>query len=230
MGISIVIPAYNEEKRLEDTLKKIISFMENQDYEIIVVDDGSNDNTFSIASKYNVKVLRNKENRGKGYSVKRGILNASKDFVLFTDSDLATQIEELSKFMKLIKDYDIIIASRNLKESKIIVKQAKFRQFLGKTFPILIRMFVLRGIKDTQCGFKLFKTSIAKEIVKLQTLDRFAFDVELLYIAKKKGFKVKEEAVTWIDKEGSKVGVLKDSFNMLIDSFRILLNDLKGRY
>ena len=235
MEISVVIPAYNEEKRIEPTLKRAINYLRSHfdNYEIIVVDDCSTDNTNNIVSKYkknNVKSLRNKKNKGKGYSVKHGIQNAKYSLVLFSDSDLATPIEELGKFMHHIKEYDIVIASRNMKESNIKVKQPLCRQLMGKTFPLLVNLIALRGFKDTQCGFKLFKTDIAKKVVSLQTFERFSFDVEILFIAKKLGYKIKEVPVVWIDKEGSKVSPIKDSIKMLIDLFKIRYNSLLGKY
>ena len=235
MEISVIIPAYNEEKRIEPTLKKVINYLDNNfdKYEIIVVDDGSTDNTYKIVSRYkknNVKILRNEINKGKGYSVKRGILNVKYSLVLFSDSDLATPIEELEKFINYIKTYDIIIASRNLKESDIKIKQPMYRQLMGKTFPLLVNLIALRGFKDTQCGFKLFKTDVAKKIVSLQTFERFSFDVEILFIAKKLRYKIKEAPVIWIDKEGSKVNPIKDSIKMLIDLFKIRYNNLLDKY
>ena len=235
MDISVVIPAYNEEKRIGPTLKKIIKYLKNNfvNFEIIVVDDCSIDNTANIIFKYkknNVKYLKNKKNMGKGFSVKRGLLSAKYSLVLFSDSDLATPIEELEKFKNYIKNYDIVIASRNLKDSLIVVKQPKYRQFMGKIFPLLVNLIVLRGFKDTQCGFKLFKKNVAKKVVSLQTFNRFCFDVEILFIAKKLGYKIKEAPVIWIDKEGSKINPLKDGFFMFIDLFKIRFNNLLKKY
>ena len=199
-----------------------------------MVDDCSKDKTNEIVTKYrdsNLKVFRNIINKGKGYSTKRGILEAKYSLVLFTDSDLATPIKELKKFVDYINHgHDIIIASRNLKESDIRVEQPFYRQLMGKTFPLLVNLIALRGFKDTQCGFKLFKTDIAKKIVRLQTFERFSFDVELLFIAKKLGYKIKEAPVVWIDKEGSKVSPIKDSTKMLIDLFKIQYNNFLGKY
>lgn len=230
--ISIVIPAYNEEKRIERSLVEIIDYCKKnfESYEIIVVDDCSTDKTNEIVSKYDVKILKNGVNKGKGYSVKRGILEAKYSLVLFTDSDLATPIFELNKFINYIKDYDIVIASRNLKESNIKVKQPFYRQFMGKTFPLLVNLIILKEFKDTQCGFKLFRTDIAKKIVKLQIFEGFSFDVEILFIAKKLGCKIKEVPVVWIDKEGSTLSPIKDAFKMLIDLFKIRYNDFLGKY
>ncbi len=235
MEISVIIPAYNEENRIEPTVKRVIYYLEHNfdKYEIIVVDDCSTDNTHNIVSKYkknNVKILRNKKNKGKGYSVKRGILDANYSLVLFSDSDLATPIDELGKFMNYIREYDIVIASRNLKDSDLKLKQPLYRQLMGKIFPLLVNLIALRGFKDTQCGFKLFKTNIAKKVVSLQTFDGFSFDVEILFIAKKLGYKIKEAPVVWIDKKGSKVSPIKDSIKMLVDLFKIRYNDLIGKY
>jgi dolichyl-phosphate beta-glucosyltransferase len=233
--ISIVIPAYNEEKRIVKSLNQIIKYLEKNrsTYEIIIVDDGSTDKTIEVIKQINnknIKIIKNKINMGKGYSVKRGILKAKHPLVLFSDSDLATPIQELKKFMKLIKNFDIVIASRNLKESNIKIKQPFHRKVIGKIFPFLVKLLALRGFKDTQCGFKLFKTNIAKKIVSLQTFNRFSFDVEILYIAKKLGYTIKEAPVVWIDKEGSKVNPIKDSIRMLIDLFKIRINNLLGKY
>ncbi len=236
MKISIVIPAYNEEKRIEKSLSEIKKYCENnfQEYEVIVVDDCSNDKTNEIVGRYadsNIKLLKNKLNRGKGYSVKMGMLAAKYPMVLFSDSDLATPINELKNFIDYIEQgYDIVIASRNLCDSDIKVKQPFYRQIMGKFFPFLVNVIALKGFKDTQCGFKLFKTGAAKRINKLQTLERFSFDVEILFIARKLGYKIKEAPVVWIDKEGSKVNPIHDSFKMLIDLFKIRYNDLTGKY
>ncbi|MBN2459180.1 glycosyltransferase family 2 protein [Candidatus Woesearchaeota archaeon] len=234
--ISVVIPAYNEEKRLEKTLVKVIRFCKRKfkNYEIIVVNDCSKDKTASIAFGYKkegVRLISNKANKGKGYSVKNGIMHAKYPLVLFSDSDLATPIDELTKFLDYIKQgFDVVIASRRMKQSNVKTKQPFFRQLLGKTFPLLVNIIALPDFKDTQCGFKLFKTSLAKKIVKLQTFERFSFDVELLFIAKKMGAKIKEAPVTWIDQEGSKVHPIKDSYRMLRDLVMLRINNINGKY
>ncbi|MBT7903010.1 glycosyltransferase family 2 protein [Candidatus Woesearchaeota archaeon] len=236
MKISIVIPAYNEEKRIGNSLKKIIKFCNKNltDYELIIVNDFSKDNTLEIINKNKnkkTKVLKNKKNKGKGYTVKRGILNAKYPLVLFSDSDLATPIEEILKMLKYIPKYDIIIASRNLKKSDVRVKQSWYRQIMGKTFPIIVNMLAVPGIRDTQCGFKLFKTDLAKKIVSKQTINRWAFDVELLFIARKMNLKIKEVPIIWIDKEGSTItNPLRDATKMLKDVIKIQLNNFKGKY
>lgn len=235
--ISVIIPAYNEEKIIINTLKKIDNYLKKKKYiyEIIVVDDASKDGTFQLIEKLRtknnkIKILKNKTNKGKGYSVKRGVLNAKFDLVLFSDSDLATPVEMLERMLKYTKDYDIIIASRNLRDSIIKVKQPWYRVLAGKIFPLLVRMIVLKGIKDTQCGFKMFKKSAVKNIFPLQTFERWCFDVEILFIAKKLGFKIKEVPVVWVDRRESKMNLIRDSFKMLMDLFRIRYNNMTGKY
>ncbi|MFP4403838.1 MAG: dolichyl-phosphate beta-glucosyltransferase [Candidatus Woesearchaeota archaeon] len=236
MNLSIVIPVFNEEERIKKSLFEIISYLKNskiiKNFEIIIVDDNSSDNTFNIVSNFDKKiiVLKNKKNYGKGYSIKKGILNAKYDYILFTDADLATPINEIEKMLIEIKHFDVVIASRNLKNSKIVVKQPFYRQILGNIFPFIVRFILISNIKDTQCGFKLFKRNVARKIFKLQTRYRFSFDVEILFIAKKKGFKIKEIPVRWIDKKGSKVNLLKDSTKMFIDLFKIKYNNYKKKY
>lgn len=232
MKISIIIPAYNEEKRLASALDNIISYMAKNypDYEIIVVDDGSTDNTIKVAEKKNVRIIKNPKNMGKGYSVKNGMLNAGGDYLLFSDADLSTPIEELGNFLNLIKEHEVIIGSRNLSESNITATQPFYRRALGKIFPLLVSIFVLRGIKDTQCGFKLFKKDAAKKIFTKQTIAGFGFDVEILYLARKYGYSVKELPVSWKNDPHSKVSVIRDSFRMLLDLIRIRINNLRNKY
>jgi dolichyl-phosphate beta-glucosyltransferase len=235
MKLSIIIPAYNEEKRIKETLKKIINYLNKKKtiYEIILVDDCSTDRTIEISKKINknIIILKNKNNMGKGYCVKKGIQYAKNELILFTDADLATPIEEIDNMIDLInKDNDIIIASRSHPKSKIIVKQSLIRQFMGNIFPFLVKLLLIKNISDTQCGFKLFKKKVAKEIIKYQTINRFSFDVELLFIAKKKGYKIKEVPVFWIDKKGSKLKLIKDSSKMFLDLIKIKYNSYNKRY
>lgn len=236
MELSIVIPAYNEEKRIGATLKGLFDFIKTykkiKNYEIIIIDDGSKDNTLKVIPKNkNISILKNKTNRGKGYSVRKGVLNSKYALILFMDGDLATPMDELDKLYSCIrKGYDIAIASRCLKDSTIIVEQPKYRQFAGKLFPFIVNLIMSLEFKDTQCGFKLMKADPAKKIFTRLTIDRWAFDVEMLYIAKKLGYRIAEVPVTWIDKTGSKLNVFKDPFKMFSDLFRIRLRDLFGRY
>lgn len=236
MKISVVIPCYNEQKRIGKSLDKIIVYFAKKKYtyEIIVVDDGSKDKSIQIVKakkNKNIKIFKNKQNYGKGYSVKRGMLKAKYPLVLFSDADLATPIAEIEKLIKQIKKgYDVAIASRNMKESQIETYQPVHRQIMGKLFSYLVKLIALRSFKDTQCGFKLFKKDVAKRIFQKLTLNRFAFDVEALVIAQKQKYRIIEVPVKWIDKTGSTINPLKDSIKMLKDLVIIRINSLVGKY
>lgn len=230
MLLSIVIPAYNEEKRLQSTLEKIYSYLKGKNYEyaVIIIDDGSSDRTAEVAldSELNktgkLSLLKNEENKGKGFSIKRGILASYAEFVLFTDSDLSTPIEELDElFLSIQSGYDIVIGSRSIKGSEIIVHQPFYRELMGKFFNFLVQIFVLKGFIDTQCGFKLFKGNVAKDIANELKIDRFGFDVEMLYLAQKKNYKIKEAPVIWLNSPTSKVNPIFDSWRMFLDLLSI---------
>lgn len=176
MFISVVIPAYNEEKQIGNALARIKDYLteKGKPFEIIVVDDGSSDKTVEITRKVladkNFILLRNKENRGKGYSVRRGILISQGKYVLFSDADLSTPIEELEKLIPILENgYDVAIGSRALAESNILVHQKWHREALGRLFNIFVRNFIMNGIRDTQCGFKCFKRKAAQDIFSRQT-------------------------------------------------------------
>jgi dolichyl-phosphate beta-glucosyltransferase len=235
--LSIVIPAYNEEKKIGRTLSLIVDYLNKKifDWEIIVIDDGSRDRTKDIIKRFmgdkRISLIGNEKNRGKGYSVKKGILRAQGGFILFSDADLSTPIDEMDKlFLCLRNGYDIAIGSRGLEESKIIIPQFWIRQTMGKIFNLIIRFFILPGIKDTQCGFKLFKGSIAKKVFSLLKIDGFAFDVEVLYIAEKLNLKIKEVPIKWYDSPESKVNPTIDSFKMLIDVCKIKMRSIRKKY
>lgn len=237
MNLSVVIPAYNEEKRIGNTLTKLVLFLENnsdiENHEIIIVDDGSKDGTISqIPQNEKIVILKNEANFGKGYSVKKGVLKARHDLILFMDSDLATPLRELAPLSQFILqgDYDISIASRNIDPSRSIVKQPKYRQWAGSFFPKLVILISGLKFKDTQCGFKLMRKEPAKKIFSQLTINRFAFDVEMLYLAKKYGYKVAEVPATWIDQKGTTVHFFRDSWRMFRDLWKIRLNDLSGKY
>jgi len=237
-SISVVLPAYNESGCIEETVSSISTYLGRKfaDFEIIIVDDGSSDNTFFLASQaskkmLNLKVLKNPTSRGKGYSVKKGMLAANFDYVLFSDADLSTPIEELEACMNHFDNgADIVIGSRALKASQIVKRQGFLRMNMGKTFNFLVQLFLFRGIKDTQCGFKIFKKDAAKYLFRAQRLDGFCFDVEILHIARKKGYVIKEHPVKWVNREDSRVSMVKDSVKMFMDIFRIKLNNLRGCY
>jgi len=223
--ISIIIPAYNEERRIVDTLNKIKAFLDGKDYEIVVVNDGSKDRTVEVVEELHddhIRIINNPGNKGKGYAVRNGMLHAKGDLLLFSDADLSTPIEELEKLLPFVKEgYGIVIGSRAMKESDIKVHQPFYRELMGKFFNKIVGLVAVKGIKDTQCGFKLFTREAADKIFKLQKLDGFSFDVELLYLAKKLGFKIKEVPIVWINDEDTRVSTIKDSAKMFFDLFKI---------
>lgn len=232
MKISVVIPAYNEEARIPQTLRVVAGYLAgNYDYEIIVVDDGSTDSTVKICSGFNVRVLKNDCNRGKGFSVRRGVMEAAGDFILFSDADMSTPIEELPKLMKAAGEgADIAAGSRGLPDSDVRVHQPFLRERMGKCFNLLVRLAAVPGIKDTQCGFKLFRRGCAAELFGKSRLDGFAFDVEILFLARKAGMRIEEVPVVWKNSPASRVKVLSDPLRMFMDIFYIRLLWLAGCY
>lgn len=228
--LSIVIPAYNEEKRIAGTLNKLYDFLKrkNFSYEVIVVDDGSTDNTVGIsensilAGEDKLRVIRNGSNTGKGFSVKNGILNSNGEYVLFSDADMSVPIEEVDKFFDIMgKGYDIIIGSRGLKESDVRMHQPWYREMMGRVFNLFVKSLLMSEFNDTQCGFKLFKADPAKYIASQLRINGFSFDVEMLYIAAKIGYRVKEMPVIWLNSPQSRVNPLFDSARMFFDLIRI---------
>ena len=201
------------------------------DYEIIVVDDGSTDHTSQIITDLttdtpHLKVIRYETNKGKGYALRQGVLPSKGEAVLLTDADLSTPIEELSKLLPLISDNkcEIAIGSRALALSEIIKKQPWWRQGMGKLFNKIVKILILDDFRDTQCGFKMFSGDIARGLFKEARINRFAYDVEILSLAKKKGYKILEVPIQWINSPESKVNPIRDSLQMLLDLLRIRLN------
>ncbi|MBN1376965.1 glycosyltransferase family 2 protein [Candidatus Woesearchaeota archaeon] len=239
MNLSIIIPVYNEEKRLKRNLPEIKDYLSGfkGKYELLLIDDGSSDNTRKVIKnfsrknrKLNIKLNKKRKNKGKGYSVKEGFFLSKYNWVLFSDVDLSTPITEADKLLKYIKKHDVIIASRDLPESKVI-GQPFYRKIMGRIFSFSTLLITGLRVRDTQCGFKMFSRKSAEIIFKRQTISGFGFDPELLYIAKKHNFKIKEVPVIWTNDTESKVSSIKDSFQMLLDLFRIRLNDwLRKKY
>lgn len=228
--LSVVIPAYNEERRLGDSLRRILAYLEAQQYEweVIVVDDGSADATGRMSEEigrgYPCRVVRNEPNRGKGYSIRRGMLEARGRYRLFSDADLSTPIEELDKFWPAVNDgCGMVIGSRALPESDLEVRQPFYREMMGRVFNLLVRLLLVGGIRDTQCGFKLFTAEAAQAIFPRQTLQGFAFDVELIVLARRAGFKVAEVPVRWINSPASRVSAWRDSTRMFFDLLALKL-------
>lgn len=231
MFLSIVIPVYNEEKRIHASLSKVVDYVKkngiSDNSEIIVVNDGSLDNTVSVINQFKedynfIKLVDYKDNKGKGYAVKKGVLSAKGDYILFMDADLSTPLEEINKVIRFLDmSYDLSIGSRGLKDSKIIIQQPIYRRAMGKIFNLTVRLLLIKKIRDTQCGFKCFKKEVAREIFNQTKINGFCFDVEVLYIAQRKGYRIKEIPVKWYDFPDSKVGIFKDSLKMLIEIFKI---------
>ncbi|MCK5240891.1 glycosyltransferase family 2 protein [bacterium] len=227
--LSVVLPAYNEEKRLSKTLETVTAYLrQRQDKsEIIVVSDGSTDQTVAIAKSFNqnqlpIRVLHNKKNRGKGAAVRRGVAAALGEWVLFSDADMSTPIEEIVKLEKVMMDgADVVIASRALTGSDISDHQPFYREWMGKTFNLLVQSIVLPGFQDTQCGFKMFKRDIARKVFRALTIPGFGFDVEILYLAKRAGAGIQEVPVSWHNVLDSKVSPLRHSIQMFLDLFRV---------
>jgi len=235
--LSIIIPSYNEEQRLPATLSRIAAYTRssNRATEVIVVDDGSRDNTVAAAEKFrseipSLRVVSNGENRGKGYSVRHGMQEALGDIVLFTDADLSAPIEEVEKLLPAMKTHDVAIGSRAMDRSQITVHESHFREFAGIIFNKIVRLILRLPFVDTQCGFKAFRRVPCKIIFEQQTIERFGFDPELLYLARHHGLHSVEISVRWGHSPATKVSMLRDSIQMFIDVFIIRWNSLTGKY
>lgn len=242
-SLSVVIPAYNEVDRLPLSLEKIAAHLNQtpgRPTEILVVNDGSVDGTAAsareLASKLQrpnlaVRVLDNPGNRGKGYSVRHGMLEGRHEWLLFTDADLSAPIEELDKLAAAVSGggNDVAIGSRALDRSLIGVHQPWFRETLGRIFNLAVRVSTGLPFADTQCGFKLFRREAAREIFTRQLLERFGFDVEILYLAKKLGYRVVEVPVRWNHVEGTKVSTMAGA-DAFLDGWRVRRNDWAGKY
>jgi len=234
--LSVIIPVYNEANRIGEALIKINDYFSCQEYssEVIIVDDGSTDNTLKVIQRTSKKIslkcliLSRESNRGKGYSVKEGVFQASGKFILFTDADLSTPIEELEKLIPWMgKNYDIVIGSRGMKESDIQIHQSWLRETSGTIFNALVQCFIIRGIKDTQCGFKLFERNVAFDVFKRQRIEGFSFDVEILFVANRLGYKIKEVPRIWRDSRPSKVRIPSAPTQMLLELIKILRTNIE---
>ncbi|MGE5489510.1 MAG: dolichyl-phosphate beta-glucosyltransferase [bacterium] len=239
-SISIVVPAFNEQERLPATLRAIVEYLDGcqqVQYEVLVVDDGSADGTARVVEEFarsrpEVRLLANGRNRGKGYSVRHGMLKATGEWVLFTDSDLSAPIEEARKLFEAARREGALIAigSRALDRSLISVHQSWFRETAGRIFNLIMRALTGLPFHDTQCGFKLFEARAARDVFGRQRIERWGFDAEVLFIARKLGYKTVEVPVRWSHAEGTKVRMLRDSLNMFIDLWRVRWNHLRGLY
>ncbi|MFA6467222.1 MAG: dolichyl-phosphate beta-glucosyltransferase [Patescibacteria group bacterium] len=229
--ISVIIPAFNEEKLIKNTITEVKTFLKDNftKFEIIVVDDSSTDNTLAVLEGLdNIRVLKNLRNHGKGYTVAKGMKAASGDWLLFMDADNSTKITELKKFLPHRDKYDLLIASRGLLDSDVQIKQNFIKSFFGRIGNIFSRLLIDKDIKDTQCGFKLISKD-AKYLFEKLTIAGFAFDFELIFLAKKYKFKTKEIAVTWVNNFDSTVKWY-DYPKTMLNLILIHINNLLGKY
>ncbi len=235
---SVIIPAYNESSRVGATLEKVLAYMAKRGWEaeVIVVNDGSTDNTADIVNSYaqrnpRLRLLQNPGNRGKGYSIRNGMLQAQGEILLFSDADLSSPIEEADKLWAAIAEgADIAIGSRWLRADLQTQRQPVYRQIFGRIFNLVLRIVLGLSFKDTQCGFKAFTRRAARAIFPMQRIERWGFDPELLYLARKFGFRVAEVPVAWAHREGTRISPLRDGPQMFVEMLKIRWNAFTGKY
>lgn len=234
--LSIILPAHNEEQRLPPSLEGVDAFLRAQSFaaEVLVVENGSSDRTYAVACEYearmpNLRVIR-EEGRGKGLAVRRGMLEARGDYRIFCDVDFSMPVEEISRFIPpVLSTMDVAIASREAPGAKRY-NEPELRHIIGRGFNALVRWMALPGLHDTQCGFKCFRREVAERVFPLQTIDGWTFDVEVLYAARKMGYRIVEVPIPWYHNPESKVRVLSDSYHMFTDLLTIRRNARKGMY
>ncbi len=233
--LSIVIPAHNEESRLPSALRQVFTFLEKQDYssEVVVVENGSQDRTLEVAREFaqhlpSLRILH-EELAGKGRAVRRGMLEARGEYRFIADADLSMPVEEICRFLPPACSADIAIASREA-PGAIRYNEPGYRHLTGRAYNFLIRSLVLPGLQDTQCGFKCFRGSVAEDIFRFQTLTGWAFDVELLSIARRRGYAITEIGIPWHYNPGSKINVFRNSWRMFLDLLTIRRNARRGVY
>ncbi len=235
--LSVVIPTWNEEQRIPATLEKVDSYLQKlgQKAEIIIVDDGSTDQTIAKIQALTVatplRVIASTPNQGKGRAVQQGMLVATGQFVLFMDADNSTDLSEWDRFRTYFANgADVVIASRYVKDSVVAQKQPWYRVFLARVANLLIRIVLLPGIADTQCGFKAFRGDVAKKLFAAQTIPRWGFDMEILFLARRLHYKIIEAPVTWTEMQGTRIRFWKDSLRTFAELYKIRLNALRGKY
>jgi len=234
--LSIIIPAHNEEKRLPDTLRQVQNFLSSQDYpaEVLVVENASSDRTLAAAQEFSrhfseLRVLQCPQ-RGKGLAVRQGMLAARGEYRFMCDADLSMPVGEINRFLPpMLSGVDIAIASREA-PGAVRYHEPYYRHFVGRVYNMLIRLMALPGLQDTQCGFKCFRGALVDDLFTRQTLGGWSFDVEVLFIARRRGLRIVEIPIPWTHTPGSKVNVLRDSLRMAIDLVTIRLNGWRGVY
>jgi dolichyl-phosphate beta-glucosyltransferase len=233
--LSIVVPAYNEARRIRSTLESLCHIKETKPYsvELIVVDDGSTDKTVETVAEFpGIRLLRNDRNHGKGFTVRHGVLEAQGEFILFTDADLSTPIEEMDKLLSALQSSgaDVAVGSRALERELIGIHQPWFRDMGGRFFNLLVRVFTGLKLHDTQCGFKLFKRSSTRRAFEQMRVEGFGFDPELLFLIERGGGRVLEVPVRWNDHPATKVRFFRDSTRMVLDLIAIRWRAFMGKY
>ncbi len=236
--LSIVIPVYNEAAIITQTLQKVDAYMSAKGHrsEVIIVDDGSTDSTATLVAEFargkpEVRLVSNDTNQGKGFSIRHGVQESRGEFVLFSDADLSTPIEEADKLLAwLEKGYDVAIGTRGTGNGTVYVPQPPIRLLAGKTFSLIQRAVAGVNIGDTQCGFKAYTRNAANKIFPMQRIRGFAFDVENLYLAQKLGFRIRPVPVDWVNNRDSRVRFLNDSLRMLADLVAIRVNSVRRLY
>jgi glycosyltransferase involved in cell wall biosynthesis len=234
--LTIIIPAYNEEKRLPNTLDQVFGFTQEQSYssEVLVVENGSDDSTLEIAQAYqerypNLIVLKESA-RGKGLAVRKGMLAARGAYRFMCDADLSMPIHEINRFLPpRLEEFDIAIASREA-PGAVRYDEPGYRHWGGRGVNLMIRLFAVPGLRDTQCGFKMFRDEVAEDLFKYQTLTNWSFDIELLFIARRRGYRVKEQPIPWYFNPETKLNPFKDAYQMALDILRIHRNASQGLY
>ncbi len=229
--LSLVIPAYNEAHRLPDSLGKIIDYGRGFafDWEVVVVVECSQDETLELARRLtakqaNFRILDNKVHRGKGYAIRCGVLQARGDFIFYMDADLSVPLREIETFLAYFEgqpEVDVLVGNRQHLQSRITRKQTWLRRSMGQTFNRILRLSVGVPLRDTQCGFKAFRRKAAQSIFRHQKIDGFAFDVEVLLLAERLGYKIADLPVEWINSPESRVRLVRDSFSMLRDAMQV---------
>jgi glycosyltransferase involved in cell wall biosynthesis len=234
--LSLIIPAYNEENRLPETLTRILAYLERQPYsaEVLVVENGSSDRTLAVARQFAnqnnaVRILQSPL-RGKGVAVQQGMLAAAGQYRFMCDADLSMPIEQLDRFLPPARpDFDVLIASREA-PGAVRYGEPTYRHLVGRVFNWVIHLLALPGLQDTQCGFKCFRDAVAEQVFSHQTITGWAFDVEALFIARYKGYRIQEVPIDWYFNADSKINVARDSLRMFVDLLRIRWNALAGKY
>ena len=217
MNLSIIVPAYNEEKRIRGFLRELVGFLKGRGSEIIVVNDGSTDNTLGVLGEFgkDIRIISYKRNRGKGAAVKRGIMESRGEKIIFMDADGATPPGEIPKMERMLDEYDVATGLRTSRESRILRKQPFHRVFLSRAFNRVVGMLFHIGVDDYLCGFKGFRRQAARELAGELVSDRWEFDVELMARARRKGFRIKQFPITWSDVKGSKLSSFRDPASIL---------------